>query len=83
MVLFTLLNPLVDTMRGLCETSKLEEYRSRTGLPKVSLGSFSEAQSVFDPELVAAVLRELMKDVAGDPPESLARAMKGRKSLSD
>ena len=78
MVLFTLLNPVVDTMRGLCEASKLDEYQSRTGLPKVSLGSFSEAQSVFDPELAAAVLRELMKDVVGDPPESLARAMRGR-----
>lgn len=79
MVLFTLLNPVVDTMRGLCEASKLDEYQSRTGLPKVSLGSFSEAQSVFDPELLCAVLRELMKDVSGDPPESLARAMRGRK----
>lgn len=79
MVLFILLNPVVDTMRGLCEASKLGEYQIRTGLPKVSLASFSEAQSVFDPELLAAVLRELMADLAGDPPESLALAMKGRK----
>ena len=79
MVLFTLLNPVVDTMRGLCESSKLDEYQRTTGLPKVSVGSFSEAQSVFDPELLAAVLRELMKEVVGHPPESLARAMKGRK----
>ena len=78
MILFTLLNPVVATMRGLCEASKLAEYQRRTGLPKVSLGSFSEAQSVFDPELVAAVLRELMRDLVGNPPESLARAMKGR-----
>lgn len=79
MILFTLLNPVVDTMRGLCEASKLAEYQRRTGLPKVSLGSFSEAQSVFDPELLAAVLRELMKGVVGEAPESLTRAMKGRK----
>lgn len=78
MILFTLFDSVVDTMRGLCEALKLEEYQCRTGLPKVSLGSFSEAQGVFDPELVAAVLRELMKDVVGDPPESLAWAMKGR-----
>lgn len=79
MVLFTLLNPVVDTMRGLCKASELDEYQRRTGLPKVSLGSFSEAQGVFDPELLSAVLRELMKDLAGDPPASLARAMKGRR----
>lgn len=78
MILFTLLNPVVDSMRGLCEASKLKKYQSKTGLPKVSLGSFSEAQGVFDPELLSAVMRELMKDVVGDPPEALARAMKGK-----
>ncbi len=79
MVLFTLLNPVIDSMRGLCAASKLEEYKTRTGLPPVSLGSFSEAQSVFDPELLCAVLRELMEEMAGDPPESLAKAMGGKK----
>lgn len=79
MILFTLLNPVIGTTRGLCEASKLKEYNRRTGLPKVSLGSFSEAQSVFDPELLSAVLRELMVDIVGDPPESLARAMRGKK----
>jgi hypothetical protein len=43
------------------------------------LGSFSEAQGVFDPELLSAVLRELMVDIAGDPPASLARAMRDKK----
>jgi hypothetical protein len=79
MILFTLINPVVDSMRGLCEASKLDQYQSRTGPPTVSLASFPEAQSVFDPGLLAAVLRELMKDIVGDPPESLAQAMKGRK----
>lgn len=79
MILFTLLNPVVETMRGLCEASKLREYHRRTGLPSVSLGSFSEAQGVFAPELLCAVIRELMEEVAGDPPASLVKAMGGRK----
>ena len=79
MVLFTLLNPVIDTMRGLCKASELEEYQHRTGLPKVSLASFSEAQSVFDAELLGAVTRELMKDVVSKPPASLAKMMRGRK----
>lgn len=78
MMLFTLLNPVVDSMRGLCEASKLEGYQQRTGLPKVSLASFSAAQGVFDPELLGAVLRELMGELAGDPPESLIRALRGK-----
>jgi hypothetical protein len=57
MVLFTLLNPVIETTRGLCEASILKEYQRRTSLPKVSLGSFSEAQGVFDPELLSAMLR--------------------------
>jgi len=57
----------------------LDAYQRRTGLPEVSLGSFSEAQSVFDPELLRAVLRELMEDLAGDPPASLTWALQGKK----
>lgn len=77
-VLFALINPVIDTMRGLCAASELEEFAKRTGLPKVSLGSFSEAQSVFDPELLRAVMRELMADIVAKPPESLVKALRGR-----
>jgi hypothetical protein len=79
MILFTLINPVIGTMRGLCAASKLKEYKHRTGLPKVSLGSFSEAQSLFEPELLRGVLSEIMKGIVGDPPESLVQAMRGRK----
>lgn len=79
MILFTLINPVIGTMRGLCAVSHLKEYKRKTGLPKVSLGSFSEAQSLFDPELLRGVLREIMTEVAGDPPASLVQAMKGKK----
>lgn len=78
MILFTLLNPVIDSMRGLCAASGYKGYTEKTKLPKVSLASFSEAQSVFDPELLRGVIGELMKDVAHHPPEDLAGILKGR-----
>jgi hypothetical protein len=44
-----LLNPVVDSMRGLCAASKLGRVQQEICSRPVSLGSFSEAQAVFDP----------------------------------
>lgn len=78
MMLFALLNPVIDSMRGLCASSKFERFQSNTGLPPVSLGSFSEAQSVFDPEVLRGVIRTLMQQVAINPPASLRGKLNGR-----
>jgi muconolactone delta-isomerase len=62
-VLFALFNPVIDSMRGLCAASKLKRFGEELDLPPVSLGSFSEAQSVFDPTLLAEVISSLMEDL--------------------
>ena len=64
--LFGLLNPVVDSMRGLCATSHLTRVQEDICSHAVSLGSFSEAQGVFDPELLKQVFLEL----AGEIPTS-------------
>lgn len=61
MILFSLLNPVLDSMRGLCEASHYDRFESDLNLPPVSLGSFSEAQSVFGPDVLRGVLRELLE----------------------
>ena len=59
LLLFGLLNPVVDSMRGLCAASHLQRVQEDiTGRP-VSLGSFSEAQMVIDPGLLQKVFAEL------------------------
>jgi len=60
--LFGLFNPVVTTMRGLCTASKLERVQREVSGRAVSLGSFSEAQAVVDPELLKAVLERLQKE---------------------
>lgn len=78
--LFGLFNPVVETMRGLCEASKLARVQREVCGGKVSLGSFSEAQAVVDPELLKAVLQRLAAEA--DTPER-PRGFTGRERIFD
>jgi hypothetical protein len=62
--LFGMFNPVVETMRGLCAATTLERVQREVSNRKVSLGSFSEAQAVVDPELLKGVLERLGADAA-------------------
>jgi len=64
--LFGLLNPVVRTMRGLCQASHLERVQRELCSRPVSLGSFSEAQHVLDPALLAEVFQALAEQVPPD-----------------
>lgn len=63
--LLGLLNPVVRTMRGLCAASRLQRVQEEICRRPVSLGSFSEAQNVLDPALLARVFGELSQEVSG------------------
>lgn len=64
--LFGLLNPVVRTMRGLCQASKLGRVRSEVCGAAVSLGSFSETQHLLQPSLLERVFEELSKSLPED-----------------
>lgn len=57
--LFGIFNPMIASMRGLCHASHLENVQEQLGGPPVSVGSFSAAQSLFEPELLQGVFEEL------------------------
>ena len=61
--LFGLLNPVVATMRGLCAASHLERVQEQICTRPVSLGSFSAAQHVLDPALLAEVFGQLSREM--------------------
>lgn len=61
--LFGLFNPVLSSMRGLCEASRLERVQAEICGQAVSLGSFSEAQEVFDPQVLAAVQARLAAEL--------------------
>lgn len=69
--LFGLFNPVVRTMRALCAASDLERVRQEVCERHVSLGSFSEAQHLVAPELLARVFEELASEL---PDQSSADA---------
>jgi len=62
--LFGMFNPVVETMRGLCAASEFGRVQREVCNRKVSLGSFSEAQAVVEPELLKGVLERLGADAA-------------------
>jgi hypothetical protein len=59
LVLLYLFNPIVTSLRGLQQASELDKVSKRLGSPRISLGSFSEAASVFDPDRLKEIIAEL------------------------
>jgi hypothetical protein len=64
LVLLSLFNPIVDSLRGIQRASALEKVQKRLGCPRVSLGSLSEATDVFEPERLREIVLELGNRVA-------------------
>lgn len=59
LLLLRFFNPVLAGLRSLQQASELEKVQKVLGGGRVSLGSLSEAGSVFDPEPVAEIIREL------------------------
>lgn len=63
-------NPIVTSMRGLCQASQLDKVQREVCRRPVSLGSFSEAQHLLDPELLQHVYAGLAAEVARRRPQN-------------
>lgn len=59
LVLLYIWNPLIDSLRGLQQAASLATVARAMGIGRFSLGSFSEAPGVFDPEQLKPVIAEL------------------------
>src|SRR5439155_18540310 len=70
LILLYLFNPVVTSLRGLQQASELEKVQKKLGCSRASLGSFSEATTVFDPERLKEIVAELgteLKPLGHDP----------------
>ena len=63
--LLGMFNPVLSSMRALCQASRLGRVQEQCGTRGVSLSRFSEAQAVFDPELMRRCLSDLVEESAG------------------
>ena len=59
-VLLYFFTPVVTSLRGLQQVSGFKVVRRKLGLPRFSLGSFSEASRVFDPSLLQPILANIV-----------------------
>ncbi len=62
--LFTIVNPVITSMRSLCHVSHCGKMRQVSRMP-VCPAAFSDGQYVFDPEILEKVVRGLAKENQG------------------
>jgi hypothetical protein len=62
-MLFGLLKPVLDSMRGLCATSHVPRLQDEVCSRPVSRGSFSGALGVYDPEPLKRVFLALAGEI--------------------
>lgn len=61
LILFYFFNPVLHSLRAIQQVSSLEAVQKKLGIRRVSLGSLSEARSVFDAELLKPILNDLAR----------------------
>jgi DDE family transposase len=59
LLLLFMFNPICDSLRALQRASGLKKVQRLMGVPRASLGSLSEANRVFDAELLKGLIGEL------------------------
>lgn len=60
--LFAQYNPILQSMRGLCAASEFEKVQQKVCSRKMSLGSFSEAQTVFEASRLEDIFQHLVAE---------------------
>jgi hypothetical protein len=59
LLLLYLFNPICTSLRSLQQASELKKVQKKLGIPRASLGSLSEAATVFDSQRMVEVIAEL------------------------
>jgi Transposase DDE domain len=63
LLLLYLFNPLCTSLRSLQQASELKKVQKKLGVPRASLGSLSEAATVFDSQRMLEIIGELGKQL--------------------
>jgi hypothetical protein len=59
LLLLYLFNPICTSLRSLQQASELKKVQKKLAVPRASLGSLSEAATVFDSQRMLAIINEL------------------------
>jgi len=63
LLLLLMFNPICESLRGLQQASELKKVQRVLGVPRASLGSLSEAATVFDASLLEGLLGDLVQQL--------------------
>ena len=69
LVLLFLFNPIVSSLRAIVQASQLRKVQRRLGCQRTSLGSLSEAASVFDAGRRKGIVRDVTTTGGGNAHE--------------
>jgi len=69
LVLMWLYNPAIDSLRGIQQASEQKKIQRRLGVGRASLGSLSESVTIFEPERLAELAKELSSKLPDRTPE--------------
>jgi len=64
LILLYFFNPIVTSLRGIQQASELKKVQRLLGCPRASLGSLSEANHVFDADLLRGIVGDLVDQLA-------------------
>ena len=74
-LLFYFFTPVLTSLRSIQRASELKKVQRILGCSRAALGSLSEANAVFDPEILRGVIHELVGELHGK--QKLPRELKG------
>lgn len=83
LLLLYMFNPICDSLRGLRQAGQLKKVQRVLGVPRASLGSLSEAATVFDARLLEGVLGELVAELKPVPHDARFDSVKEVLTLVD
>ena len=77
LLLLYLFNPLCSSLRSLQQASELKKVQKKLGVPRASLGSLSEAATVFDSQRMIEILTELSERISPRIPADSLKDLPG------
>lgn len=83
LILLYFFNPIVTSLRGIQQASELQKVQRKLGCPRASLGSLSEANCVFDADLLRELVGDLLETLSPMRKDSRLDDVKGIVTLVD
>ena len=83
LILLYFFNPIVTSLRGIQQASELKKVQRILGCSRASLGSLSEANHVFDADLLRGVIGELVEQLSPIHKDTRLNELKGILTLVD